>query len=360
MSSQAARTVWITTGFWLASLTAFGAGYAILARGWPPTWFHIWLLVLPLSGLPLSALLCGAINRLGNLSLSARWRRLAPLLLGAVLVQAIIDHTAYLSIPQLMGVANPPSSPFFVGVPFNCVLYFWLFSLYALIIELIVASDRIQRHARQAAEAIEAAQTARLEALRSQLNPHMLFNTFNNLSALVLQGRNSDAEAMLANLSDFMRACLDGSDKLHVPLREELELVDAYVGVEAVQLKDAFPLQVHVPADVMSAQVPRMILQPLVENALKYAVRPSEGEASVVVRASTTGDRLVLTVEDTGCTSSRPASGTGRGLSIVTRQLETLYGADATVDAAPYDRGFRVSLTLPLRFGDEARGPAAG
>lgn len=355
MSSRTARIAWLTVGFWLASIIAFGGGYSILARGLPDAWFQVWLLTLPVSGAPLSLLLYGAIRRFETLSLAARWRRLALLLVGLVLVQAVIDHTAFLVIPEVLGVPDSPRTPFFTGVSFNAVLYIWLFSLYALIIELIVASDRVARHAQQAAEALQAARNAQLEALRSQLNPHMLFNTFNNLSALVLQGRNGDAEAMLANLSDFMRACLDGSDKLMASLEEELELVQAFVEVETGHFRAPVAFTVEMPEALMGAQVPRMILQPLVENALKYAVGPSNGQAGVVVRGSAKGARLTLTVEDSGCASSRPSGGTGRGLSIVTRRLETLYGAEASMRAGPHADGFCVVLTLPLTIDSQWR-----
>nr|WP_276509181.1 histidine kinase [Sphingomonas naasensis] len=252
-----------------------------------------------------------------------------------------------------------PVEGFIRGVSLNATLYVWLFAIQALVFELIAASDRAARNARNAEEAREAARAARIEALRNELNPHMLFNTFNGLSSLVLSGRNAEAEALLERLSTYMRACLEGGDAALIPLTDEIALIEAYLAIEAVRLARTPDVRIECPHDLSEAAVPRLILQPLVENALKYAVHPSRGAASVTVRAARDAGRLRLTVEDTGAAGASVPSGTGRGLSIVRRRLDALFGAAASLTTARDGSGFSVEILLPLSGADPEPGAQA-
>ncbi|RZI99440.1 MAG: hypothetical protein EON90_11535 [Brevundimonas sp.] len=341
------RLVLLTLGLWVASLAAFGTGASILYHGAPRLWFWSWLALLPVSGMVFSLLLYAGVMRFQPLSFSARWRRLGPAMIVIVLLQAAIDHWLYTLLHHASGSSG--GADFLTGMAFNSVLYVWLFGLQALLFELIASRNQAELNARNAAVAGEAARAAQLEALRTELNPHMLFNTFNSLSSLVLAGRNDDAEAMIDRLSVYTRACLEGGDAALIPLADEFELIQAYLDVEAVRFARTPDVRSDCPDDLAEAGVPRLILQPLVENALKYAVHPSRGAATVWIRARRDGDRLRLAVEDTGSGAEPPpGAGTGRGLSMVARRLETLFGAAGTMAAGPSEAGFCVELTLPL------------
>lgn len=327
-------------------MAAFASLGGINSNHLPELWYLAYVACVPISGVPLSLILLAGIRQLQARSLTARWVRLAPLLLAIVVAQAAADQWSY----ELMRMAfgRKPTGEYMRALALNATIYIWLFAIQALIFELIAAMDQATRNARNAAEAREAARAAQLEALRNELNPHMLFNTFNGLSSLVLAGRNAEAEMLLERLSLYMRACLEGADAALVPLAEEIELIEAYLAIESVRFARTPDVRIDCPDDLTEAAVPRLILQPLVENALKYAVHPSRGAASVTVRAARESGRLRLTVEDTGTGAGAVPAGTGRGLSIVSRRLETLFGTDASVKAGRDETGFRVDMLMPL------------
>ncbi len=347
----------ITLGLWLGTMAAFASIGAASASGLPHLWYLCYVAGVPVSGVLLSLVLQAGIRRLETRSLTGRWVRLVPLLLVIVVIQAAIDQWFYELMREVFG--RKPTGEFLRALALNVAVYVWIFIIQALIFEPIAAMNRAARNARNAEEAREAARAAQLEALRNELNPHMLFNTFNGLSSLVLSGRNAEAEMLLERLSAYMRACLDGADTALVPLAEEIELVEAYLAIESVRFASTPDVRIDCPDDLAEAAVPRLILQPLVENALKYAVHPSRGAASVTVRAARDSGRLRLTVADTGTGAGAAGAvppGTGRGLSIVSRRLETLFGADASVTAGHDQGGFRVEMLLPLS--GAALGPA--
>src|SRR5690606_1139451 len=149
-------------------------------------------------------------------------------------------------------------------------------------------------------EAERTATAARLAALRYQLNPHFLFNTLNAISSLVVTRRNAEAEGMLSRLSDFLRATLaDVSDSV-VSLDAELATLQTYLEVEALRFADRLIIEVDCPAALRDANVPGFILQPLVENAIKYAVAPAKRPVTIQIIAKRQGDALVLQVNDDG------------------------------------------------------------
>ncbi|QMW23512.1 sensor histidine kinase [Sandaracinobacteroides saxicola] len=200
-----------------------------------------------------------------------------------------------------------------------------------------------QRAARYAA----AAQSAELRALRYQINPHFLFNTLNSLSSLVMKGANRTAETMILNLSDFFRASLSGDPTDDVPLHAEIALQQRYLAIEAVRFPGRLAVVVDLPAECRDAPVPGFILQPIVENAIKYAVAPVARPVSLTFTASTTARRLRVRVEDDGPGSSTDA-GTGLGLRNVRDRLAARYGDDAWLEAGPRPGGgWRVILDIP-------------
>lgn len=235
--------------------------------------------------------------------------------------------------------------------------YACIFSVNLTLFQLMFTRRRELRGERQLAEARWAAQQAQLTALRFQLNPHFLFNTLNAISSMIVTGRNRDAEEMTDRLSSFLRASLSSDPTELVPLDTELALIEEYLEIEAIRFGDRLVIDIPCSTKAGEVLVPSFLLQPLVENAIKYGVGPSTKQVTISVAAEIEGPDLVLRVKDDGAASpdqTKPV-GTGVGLENVRRRLDAVYGADARMDAGPLSPGFGVTIrvpinTSPLRF----------
>jgi LytS/YehU family sensor histidine kinase len=168
---------------------------------------------------------------------------------------------------------------------------------------------------------------ARLETLQMQLHPHFLFNSLNAISGIVYEDPAA-ADRMIGNLCDFLRRVLRTDKALEVPLCEELKLLDLYLGVMRARFEDKLECAVSADAELSAALVPQLILQPLVENALRYAADPETGRISVSVSARRRGDRLRLEIRDRGPALEIATPGNGVGLKNLEARLERLYGAE--------------------------------
>lgn len=189
----------------------------------------------------------------------------------------------------------------------------------------------------------------RLDALRVQLNPHFLFNALNAISTLVVDGRSSEAATMIARLADLLRSTLERPLNDEVPLSAELDLVRRYLDIERVRLGSRLHVEIVVDASAVNARVPSLLLQPLVENAVRHAIAPREEGGRLVVTAKRADDRLRLCVEDDGPGLATPPNGTGIGLANTRERLVHRYGADhqfALERSAM--RGLRVRIELPF------------
>ena len=232
----------------------------------------------------------------------------------------------------------------------NLLVYLWLYALYATGVALIASTLEIRERERQLAEARADAHQAQLAALRFQLNPHFLFNTLNAISSLIVTRRNAEAETMMQKLSDFLRASLGSDPHGFTNLGDELETVQAYLDIESVRFGERLAVEVGCPEALLDAAVPSFLLQPLAENAVKYAVAPARRTVTIRVAAAKDGDDLVLTVEDDGDAAERvnTRAGSGVGLQNVRRRLDVLYGPRGVLEALPRDRGFLAIVRLPL------------
>jgi len=213
------------------------------------------------------------------------------------------------------------------------------------------AAERREGEYRRAAEAAE------LRSLRYQVNPHFLFNTLNSLSALVMTGKQDDAEEMLQTLSTFYRRTLSGDPTTDMRLEDEIELQKLYFAIEAVRFPNRLLTRIDLDDAVANAMVPGMILQPLVENSVKYAVSATREPVTIAIEArreaSLAGDDLVITVRDDGPGASlTKTEGFGIGLSNVRDRLRARYGdaASMTCGKRP-EGGFATVLRLPLDLG---------
>lgn len=227
-----------------------------------------------------------------------------------------------------------------------------IYGLYAVAVGLMLSEMTVRDSERRLAEARNAAQQAQLAALRFQLNPHFLFNTLNAISSLIVTRRNDEAERMTMKLAEFLRLSLEADPDAEVTLDEELTNTQSYLEIEAVRFSDRLQTEFDCPAELLNAYVPSFLLQPLVENSIKYAVAPSRQPVTLAVRISAAQGMLLLVVEDSGRQGPDivHSAGTGVGLENVRKRLAAFYGAEGSMAARVGDRGFVVNLALPLRY----------
>lgn len=229
----------------------------------------------------------------------------------------------------------------------------WEFALLGTAFSLLDANNLARERERELAQAREnatraeaAASAARLSALRYQLNPHFLFNTLNAISSLIVTREYRSADAMLGKLSDFLRATLAAGPDALIPLEDELATLQHYLEIESARFGERLEVAFVCPPDLNDALVPSFVLQPLVENAIKYAVAPSAEPVAVKVEATSNGDDLVIFVEDDGM-GGDAKPGTGIGIPNVRQRLHTLYGQRGTLETARRERGFVSILRMP-------------
>ena len=205
---------------------------------------------------------------------------------------------------------------------------------------------------------------ARMEALQSQINPHFLFNTLNSISSLVRRDPDS-AREMIVKLSNILRRLLRKGDSF-VPLREEVEFLDDYLDIEVARFgPDKLKVFKELEPASLEHLVPSMILQPLVENAVKHGFASKVDPGSIHIRSRNAGERVVIEVEDNGvgmaATGASESSGTGIGMLNVTERLRVVYGdaAEITISSQP-GRGTLVRVVLPVLQAEEMGGSVAG
>jgi two-component system, LytTR family, sensor kinase len=197
-------------------------------------------------------------------------------------------------------------------------------------------------------------QAAQLKMLRYQLNPHFLFNTLNSISTLVLLKDTERANAMLTRLSAFLRYTLANDAVTTVPLVKEIETLKLYLDIERLRFEDRLRVHFHIDPLAQSVEIPSLLLQPLVENAIKYGVAPKEEGADITVRAQVENGRMTLEVADTGPglegTSTKPGS---IGLPNTRQRLQQVYGRDHSLKIRNNNpRGLVVQIDIPANNND--------
>jgi sensor histidine kinase YesM len=204
---------------------------------------------------------------------------------------------------------------------------------------------------------------AQLEALKIQLQPHFLFNTLNTISALLHRDPEA-ADRVLTRLGDLLRLSLQHSGRQEVMLRQELEFLEGYLEIQQTRFQDRLRVRFDTDPDALDALVPTLVLQPLVENAVRHAIEPRAAAGWLEVRARRENGRLTLQVADDGpgiaangpgaiAGSVIPATGSGIGLANTRARLEQLYGAGHRFTLANASQGgLVVTLEIPFRVGN--------
>ena len=211
-------------------------------------------------------------------------------------------------------------------------------------------------------KAVALAQEAQLKMLRYQLNPHFLFNTLNAISTLILDNQNRKANHAVTRLAQFLRYTLDQDPMKKVTLRQEIEALNLYLGTERLRFGERLRLEYAIEEPALGALVPSLLLQPLVENALKYAVSPREQGGLVRIEGRVRADRLEVAVIDDGPGLPADAPGgerRGVGLRNTRERLVVLYGERCRFSVLDAQPGLRVDMALPLEQGTEGAAPAA-
>ncbi len=210
---------------------------------------------------------------------------------------------------------------------------------------------KVQESQRRQAE-LEARLTgARLEALRMQLQPHFLFNTLHTISSMIHTDPNG-ADLMVVRLSEFLRMSLENSASQEAPLEEELEFIERYLEIERIRFHDRLKVLYDIPSDTLDATVPRLILQPLVENAIKHGVSKVSGPGSVRITARAGEGKLTLAVRDNGpgFENGSPSQCNRIGLRNTRERLERLYGREQQLVLRNLDKGgVEATVTIPFR-----------
>ena len=230
---------------------------------------------------------------------------------------------------------------------------------YSAILTVSSALDSRARLARQQTETArlnEQLSKAQLDALRRQVEPHFLFNTLNSVSALVREQRNDAAVNMIAGLSDFLRRVLEDSPRQEVPLAEEMEFAQKYLDIQKVRFAERLQWSVDVPEDLLLAKVPTLILQLMVENAIKHGIAKRAHGGAIRIAALRSGTMLTLSIYNDG--PSLPVSwdqscetmSSGIGISNMRTRLQSLYGDafDLNMQNQP-PGGVEVSISVPFK-----------
>jgi signal transduction histidine kinase len=301
-------------------------------------WYVFALLSIPASGLA----------RRFRFDAGNRGRSLAVHALGSV-----VFSLAYMILRAAVGSWQSGAG---YGEAFRTLLVkTWHLNLliYWVIVAVSQAFDyyrRYREHELHASELEKHLAQAKLQALQMQLNPHFLFNTLHSISSLMHKDLEA-ADRMIMRLSDLLRAALDSVDTQEVSLRKELELLQLYLGIEQIRFGERLTFKLDVAPDALEAQVPNLILQPLVENAIRHGIEPRARPGRIELHARRQADTLTLEVCDNGngISAVKPAR-EGVGLSNTRARLRELYGEAHRFELGGQpEGGLRVEMTIPFR-----------
>ena len=288
-----------------------------------------------------------------------RWPRQIALHLSAALSYAVV-HTAVMVGLRMFLLRNETLPPDFQGWWRAGLLSYleqldWLLMTYLFLIGLAYA---LAYRRESEARALNASQLetrlieAQLQSLQRQLHPHFLFNTLNTISGLIRTDPDG-ADQMIDRLGDLLRMTLHKSNIQEVPLKEELEVLQKYVEIEQTRFGSRLNVEMQIQPEVLDAQVPSLLLQPLVENAIRHGIAPNARPGWIAVHAERDGEELLLEVRDSG--DGLPpdrlmALNRGVGLDNTRSRLEHLYHARYEFTFSNLERGFCVTIRIPLQI----------
>ena len=235
--------------------------------------------------------------------------------------------------------------------------YVILYGLILLVGHLLVWREQLAHQQTETARLNEQLSKAQLSALRRQIEPHFLFNTLNAIAGLVREKRNDAAVSMIAGLSDFLRRVVEDSDRQQVPLAEELEFTQKYLDIQKARFAERIEFSVDVPAELLPAQVPSLILQPMVENAVKHGIAKRVQGGTIRIAATRANAKLTLRVYNDG--PSLPVGWeqhtSGIGILNVRTRLRSLYGDAFELTLHNQNTGVEALVSVPYAAAEPER-----
>ncbi|HEX6040654.1 sensor histidine kinase [Longimicrobium sp.] len=351
---------WLLYGLLVGSQTVLG--YALLGESGPPWWrMMLYQLVPYLAWAALTPLVL-SLGRRFPLVRGGLARHL-PVHLAVAVVLSLIPALAFaFGARWIMGEDRPVTSGFILGMAANRLPSTLV--LYAVVLAgaQVVAVQRALRERETRAARLEAQLAgARLQALSDRLQPHFLFNALNTVAMLVRETGSREALSVVLNLGELLRRTLRDDADHTATLADELDFTERYLEIERIRFGDRLRTSAVIHPDAREARVPRLLLQPLVENAIRHGVG-AVGEGEVTVRAEVADGRLVLSVEDDGpgVSAASSAPGTGVGLAGTRARLAELYRGAASLTVRDGPRGAVVTVELPLSYAGAALAAAGG
>ncbi|MFN2099414.1 sensor histidine kinase [Altererythrobacter sp. MF3-039] len=326
--------------------------------------FFVIILIEAITGFSVTLVLSTIYGKLITRRPLVTWGMTAIVLAIAVLVIASINA-------WVLSLTRPDSEASFTALLIGYMIFpmtllgAWSALYYAInfFLQVEEQTDRMERLEAQAT-------SAQLAMLRYQLNPHFLFNTLNSISTLVLLRQTEPANAMLTRLSSFLRHTLVSQPGSKVTVAQEVETLMLYLDIERMRFEERLRTEFRIDPDVRNACLPAMLLQPLVENAIKYAVSAQEEGAQISLSAQLVGNRLRVAVSDTGPGLPQPgepltllaampgggkAVSTGVGLANIRDRLAQAYGDEHKFEIRnPPEGGFTVIIEIPFEESEEA------
>jgi len=260
------------------------------------------------------------------------------------------EFVFYVAFP-LTDEPHPSAGDLVMGLAANFSVLWWSFIAWCAIVFALSYDEEARVQSLRVVEAQALAAESQNQMLRYQINPHFLFNTLNALSSLILQGDNQRAERMVLSLSNFLRASLENAPGDRITLAEELEAQRQYLAIEQERFGERLKFRERVPDDLMAALAPGLILQPLIENAVKYGVARTRKPVTVEILAEAVDGALSLRVRDDAVPDPGEAAPQtlGVGLANVRRRLQVMYGEAGRLTAGPRSGGgFEALVELPL------------
>jgi two-component sensor histidine kinase len=327
------------------------------AMGMHHNWISLFVTLL-LSWFPW-ALAIPVVMQLDRLTFAGRWKRLMPwgIHLGACLVIGIASAAwvalmeEFLNPWALVPAPDPFLSLWFHKFDNGFLGYFILYGAILLISRVLDSRDRLALQQTETARLAEQLSKAQLNALRRQIEPHFLFNTLNAISGLVRENRNDAAVDMIVGLSEFLRRVVENSDRQQVSLSEELEFVKKYLDIQKMRFIDRLQFSVEVPSQLLPAQVPTLILQPMVENAVKHGIAKRVQGGAIRISATRANGTITLSVynDGPGLPLGWEKTHSGIGISNVRSRLQALYGDAFDLNLANQGpSGVSVKVSLPF------------
>ena len=277
--------------------------------------------------------------------------------LAAFATISLVAEAWFVALQVLFNPWGYPQQPTFLdawrtSLVFQVLTYLFV---YALILTIIYAMDALERMARQKMETArlsEELSKSQLAALRQQIEPHFMFNTLHSITGLVRDNRNDAAVSMIVGLSEFLRRALEDSHRSQVTLAEEVEYLQRYLDIQKIRLGERLLITMDIPAALLQAQVPNLLLQPLVENAIKHGIAKRATGGTVHVAAANHGGKLCLSVYNDGpdFPADRHSTRTGVGISNLRTRLQILHGKQSELKLIHTDTGaVQVVVSLPLK-----------